>query len=162
MSEMGISVEFAMAGDRIKLDHDLSIEVLSPGEPQSAKSGTDINNNSLVIKISYGRRSFIFAGDAELEEQRELLRAEADLKADILKVPHHGSRSMLPELFEQVQPEAAVISVGAHNTFGHPAQSTLDMLCQAGTRVYRTDLDGAVIIRTDGNNLEIIRGRKSE
>ena len=137
-------------------------KIESPGEAQSIKSGTDANNNSLVIKLAYGRRSFIFAGDAEFEEQKELLCGEADIKADILKVPHHGSRSLNEELLEQVAAEAAVISVGAHNTFGHPAQTTLDILNHAGTRVYRTDTDGAVIIQTDGNNIDIVRGKKSE
>lgn len=160
METRDIPVEHVMAGDRVKLDNDLNIEILSPDD--TVKPGTGLNNNSLVIKISYGRRSFIFTGDAELEEQRELLRGGSDLKADVLKVPHHGSRLLLPELVEQVQAEAAVISVGAHNTFGHPAQATLDMLDAAGTRVFRTDLDGAVIMRTDGNNLEISRGRKIE
>lgn len=155
----GIPVEIAMAGDRITLDSDLMIEVLSPSESRTIQSGADINNSSLVIKVSFGRRSFIFTGDAELDEQRELVRGEADLKADVLKVPHHGSRSLLPDLLELAQPEASVISVGAHNTFGHPDQATLNMLSAAGTSVYRTDLDGAVIMRTDGNSLEISRGK---
>ncbi|MFX4261635.1 DNA internalization-related competence protein ComEC/Rec2 [Pelotomaculum propionicicum] len=158
----GIPVEIALAGDRIALDSDLKIEVLSPAESHTVRSGSDINNSSLVIKVTFGRRSFIFTGDAELDEQRELLRGEADLKADVLKVPHHGSRSLLPALLELVRPEASVISVGAHNTFGHPDQATLNILSAAGTSVYRTDQDGAVIMRTDGNNLEISRGRKSE
>lgn len=162
MEARGIPVKSAAAGDRIKLDGSLDIEVLSPEETQTVKSGADANNISLVIKITYGSRSFVFAGDAELEEQKDLLRGEADLIADVLKVPHHGSRTLLPDLIEQVQPEVALISVGAHNTFGHPARETLDMLNKAGARVYRTDLDGAVIMRTDGNNLVISRGRESE
>lgn len=162
MNVRGIPVEAVASGDKIKLESDLNIEVLSPGETQLIESGTDANNNSLVIKIAYGRRSFIFMGDAELEEQKELLRGDADIRADILKVPHHGSRSLLEELLERVEAETAVISVGAHNTFGHPAQTTLEMLNYAGTRVYRTDTDGAVIIQTDGNNIDIVRGKKSE
>lgn len=162
MEARGIPVKSAGAGDRIKLDGSLDIEVLSPVETQSIKSGSDANNISLVIKITYGSRSFVFAGDAELEEQKDLLRGEVDLRADVLKVPHHGSRTLLPDLIEQVQPEAAVISVGAHNTFGHPAREALDMLNEAGALIYRTDLDGAVIMRTDGNNLVISRGKESE
>jgi competence protein ComEC len=162
LAARGIPVEAAASGDKIRLESAINIEVLSPGETQSINSGTDANNNSLVIKIAYGRRSFIFAGDAELDEQKELLLNVADIKADILKVPHHGSRSLLEELLEQVEAETAVISVGAHNTFGHPAQNTLDMLNNAGTRVYRTDTDGAVIIQTDGNNIDIVTGKKSE
>lgn len=156
-----IPVKVALAGDRIALDSAIKIEVLSPVKSEVMRSQAGLNNSSLIIKISYGRRSFIFTGDAELDEQRELLRGEADLKADVLKVPHHGSRSLLADLVEQVRPEAAVISVGAHNTFGHPARSTLDMLNAAGVTVYRTDLDGAVIMRTDGNNLKIMQGKKT-
>jgi competence protein ComEC len=161
MAAQGIPVEAVTAGDVIKLDRDLKIEVLSPKDLTAAESGTDLNNNSLVIKITYGRRSFIFAGDAEIEAQRELIRGETDLQADILKVPHHGSRFLLPELPEQVDAEAAVISVGARNTFGHPAQAALDMLNLNETQVYRTDQDGAVIVQTDGNNLEFSRGKES-
>ncbi len=157
-----VPVKVPLPGDRIALDGAIKIEVLSPVEGASMSSEADLNNSSLIIKVSYGRRSFIFTGDAELDEQKGLLREEADLKADVLKVPHHGSRSLLPDLVDRINPEAAVISVGAHNTFGHPAQGTLDMLDSAGATIYRTDLDGAVIVRTDGNNLEIMRGRKNE
>jgi competence protein ComEC len=161
MEARGIPVSAAAAGDVIKLDSDLKIEVLSPVEIKTGESGTDLNNNSLVVKVTYGQRSFIFLGDAEIEEQRDLIRGEYDLQADILKVPHHGSRFLLPELLEQVDAEVAVISVGARNTFGHPAYATLDMLNLSGTQVYRTDQDGAVIVQTDGNNLEISRGKES-
>ncbi|MDD4767404.1 MAG: DNA internalization-related competence protein ComEC/Rec2 [Desulfotomaculaceae bacterium] len=157
-----IPVETARAGDRIALDSKVKIEVLSPQAAAAGPPGAGLNNSSLIIKISYGRRSLILTGDAELEEQRELLEGEADLTADVLKAPHHGSRSLLPDLIEQVQPAVAVISVGAYNTFGHPAQTTLDLLQAAGAAVYRTDLDGAVIIRTDGHNLEITSGRKNK
>ncbi len=161
MAARGISVSAAAAGDVIKLDSDLKIEVLSPVETKAGESGSDTNNTSLVIKITYGRRSFIFTGDAEIEEQRDLIREKYDLRADILKVPHHGSRFLLPELLQQVDAEAVVISVGARNTFGHPAYDTLDMLILSGLQVYRTDQDGAVIVQTDGNNLEISRGKES-
>jgi competence protein ComEC len=161
MAARGIPVSAAAAGDVIRLDSDLKIEVLSPVEIKAGESGSDTNNNSLVVKVTYGQRSFIFTGDAEIEEQRDLIREKCDLQADILKVPHHGSRFLLPELLEQVDAEAAVISVGARNTFGHPAYDTLDMLNLSGTQVYRTDLDGAVIVQTDGNNLEICRGKES-
>jgi competence protein ComEC len=161
MAARGIPVSAAAAGDVIKLDSDLKIEVLSPVEIKAGESESDTNNNSLVIKVTFDRRSFIFTGDAEIEEQRDLIREDYDLQADILKVPHHGSRFLLPELLEQVNAEAAVISVGARNTFGHPAYATLDMLSLSGLQVYRTDQDGAVIVQTDGNNLQISRGKES-
>lgn len=160
MAAEGIPVSSAVAGDTIRLDDRVSIEVLSPEETAEVEK-QNLNNSSLVIKLTYGRRSFIFTGDVEPEAQRRLLQREAGLQADVLKLPHHGSRLLLPELVERVKPEVAVISVGAHNTFGHPAQSTLDLLDRAGAKVYRTDQDGAVIVKTDGNRLEISSGKGS-
>lgn len=156
----GTPVEVAQAGSRIVLDQDVNIEILWPEMGKDLESDADLNNSSLVIKVTYGHRSFIFTGDAELEEQKELLRAGVDLESDVLKVPHHGSRFLLPELVEQIQPQVAVICVGAYNSFGHPAQFTLDLLDAAGAKIYRTDLDGAIVIRTDGNSLNITSGKK--
>lgn len=158
MAAGGIPVRAAVAGDTLRLDSEISIEIISP-EEMARETKPDLNNNSLVLKLTYGRRSFIFAGDVEIEAQRGLIQRETDLKADVLKLPHHGSRTLLPELVERVKPEAAVISVGAHNTFGHPAQSTLDLLYRVGAQIYRTDQDGAVIVETDGNKLEIKSGK---
>lgn len=153
MAAGGIPVRTATAGDTLRLDDSISIEVLSP-EEESGEGKNDLNNNSLVIKLNYGRRSFIFTGDVEVDAQGGLIRRETDLKADVLKMPHHGSRFQLPELVERVTPQVVVISVGAHNTFGHPAQSTLDLLYKSGAQIYRTDQNGAVIVQTDGNKLE--------
>jgi len=158
MAASGIMVRTAGAGDTLRLDHNLEIEVLSPAE-MKGESKSFLNNQSLVLKLTYMDRSFIFAGDIEEDAQSGLIRGGADLRADVLKLPHHGSRSLLPELVEQVKPGIVVISVGAHNNFGHPAPSTLDMLYRAGALVYRTDQDGAVIIKTDGYNLEVKTGK---
>ncbi|OPY57040.1 MAG: ComEC family competence protein [Pelotomaculum sp. PtaU1.Bin035] len=154
----GVPVRVAGAGDTLRLDRETVIEVLSPGE-MTGESKAYLNNQSLVLKLTYRHKSFIFTGDVEVEAQKGLLNREADLKANVFKVPHHGSQSLLPELVEQVKPEVAVISVGAHNNFGHPAQSTLDMLYRAGARVCRTDQDGAVIMRTDGYKLDVKGGK---
>lgn len=160
ISDEGIPVRYAAAGDTLRLENGLDIEVLSPVE-RTEESKPGLNNTSLVLKLTFGRRSFVFTGDAELDEQKELIRLATNLKTDVLKIPHHGSRSLLPELVELADPEAAVISVGAHNTFGHPAQSTIDLLNRAGVKVYRTDLDGAVIIQTDGYDLDVRKGKKT-
>jgi len=158
MAGMGVPVKAAAAGDTLRLDGKVGIEVLSP-EKTTGETKPDLNNSSVVLKLTYGRRSFLFTGDVETEAQGELLRREADLRADVLKMPHHGSRLLLPELVEHVHPEMVVISVGAHNTFGHPAQTTLDILDQAGAKIYRTDQDGAVIVETDGNSLKVRMGK---
>ena len=158
MEASGIPVEAARAGDSLTLDSTVHIEILSPGEMSGSKS--NLNNISLVLKMTFKDRTFIFTGDAEVEAQGELLKRGEELKADVLKMPHHGSRTLLPELVEQVKPEVAVIPVGAHNTFGHPAPSTLDLLDRTGATVYRTDLDGAVIVETDGHRLQVRTGAR--
>lgn len=156
LKEDGVPVQAAVAGDVLKLEDGLGVEFLSPGGGTPA----GLNDSSLVLKLTYGRRSFLLTGDVELESQRRLLSGGEDLNTDVFKLPHHGSRTLLPELVEAVSPEVAVISVGAHNTFGHPALSTLDLLDRSGAEVYRTDVDGAVIVSTDGERLDVKRGRK--
>ncbi len=158
MCAQGIPVRYAAADDILRLESGIEIKVLAPVET-TEETKPNLNNKSLVLKITFGRRSFLFTGDAEIAEQEELIRREAELKADILKMPHHGSRVLLPELVKLADPKAAVISVGAYNTFGHPAQSTIELLNRTGIEIYRTDLDGAVIIQTDGYNLEVRKGK---
>jgi competence protein ComEC len=109
----------------------------------------------LVLKITYRQKTFLFTGDIELTGQTWLLEEGGELRADVLKMPHHGSRVLLTDLLDEVDPELAVISVGAYNTFGHPAGSTLESLKERRIAVYRTDTDGAVIVRTDGNRLKV-------
>jgi competence protein ComEC len=156
MEANGIPVEAAGAGDSLALDSMIDLRILSPGEMRASEAS--LNNISLVLKLTYKDRAFLFTGDVELEAQRKLLERGEELEADVLKMPHHGSRTLLPELVQQVQPEIAVIQVGAHNTFGHPAPSTLELLEHSGAAVYRNDLDGAVIIETDGYGLQVRTG----
>jgi len=158
MDEHGIEVQKVAAGDSIELP-ELAIEVLWP-EANNAVEGDAANNSSLVLKLTYGHSSFIFTGDIEVEAQQKMLQNGSELKADVFKVPHHGSRSLLPQLVEKVDPSIAVISVGAHNSFGHPAPATIDLLDKKGITTYRTDMDGAVIVETDGNRIEVKKGKK--
>jgi len=117
----------------------------------------DPNDNSIVARVSYGDRAFLFVGDAERAEESDLVRLGADrLRADVLKVGHHGSRtSSSPAFLAAVKPREAVISCGARNRFGHPAPSTVEALAAAGARIWRTDHDGAVTMTTDGRSLDI-------
>lgn len=157
IDESGIRVHTARAGDVLRLEPEISVEVMWPAE-SGGREGDNCNNSSLVLRLSYGNSSFIFTGDIELETQQKMLFNDEALEADVFKVPHHGSRFLLPELVRKVEPEIAVISVGAHNTFGHPAPTTVDLLYQNGITIYRTDQDGAVIIKTDGNRIEVETG----
>jgi len=130
------------------------VEVLAPCPGLVPDRGA--NDNSFVIRIGLGDRTILMTGDAEHEEEQELLARGLDLRADVLKVGHHGSRtSSTPAFLEAVSPSVAVISCGVRNRFGHPHASTLDSLAQAGARVLRTDQDGSVVVTTDGRSLDV-------
>jgi competence protein ComEC len=128
------------------------LEILAPSDDYRAdKVG---NNDSLVLRISYGSRSFLLTGDMERGIERQLLVAGADLHADVLKVGHHGSRTSSTEPFlEAVSPSVALISAGFENSFGHPNPDVLGRLSARHAAVLRTDLDGLVAARTDGKGL---------
>ena len=131
------------------------VEVLAPCPSFSSDRGP--NDNSIVLRISYGRRSILFVGDTEHEEEGMLLAAAGQrLRSDVLKVGHHGSRtSSTPAFVAAVAPREAVVSVGCRNRFGHPHPLTLTTLEAAGARVWRTDRDGAVVVTTDGQSLDV-------
>ncbi|MEO8878009.1 MAG: DNA internalization-related competence protein ComEC/Rec2, partial [Polyangiaceae bacterium] len=136
---------------------DVTVDVLSPCPAYDPDQPP--NDNSLVLKITYGVRSFLFVGDAEHFEEGELL-AHGDLAADVLKVGHHGSRTSSSAAFiAAVHPIEAVISVGARNRFGHPNPLTLGTLGAAHARVWRTDQNGEISIVTDGQNLVVSSAR---
>jgi competence protein ComEC len=137
------------------------VEVLGPSEPQRG-TRSDPNNNSLVLAISVNGVSMILAGDAEGEEQHALVRTVGPdgLRADVLKVAHHGSAFQDGEFLAVVDPTIALVSVGAGNGYGHPNLALLGRLTRDGARVLRTDLDGdlAVVVGSDGELSVVIRG----
>jgi competence protein ComEC len=139
---------------------DVRIEVFAPCP--STNPDDSANNTSLVLKISYGERSALLVGDAELEEERKLLAASNNLHADFLKVGHHGSKtSTSAEFARAVKPSSAVISCGVRNHFGHPAAATIARLIAEGSAVFRTDYDGEIRWSTDGHTIWL-QSAKSE
>jgi len=119
-------------------------EIVNPTGPD--------NDQSLVVRIEFGREAFLFTGDIEEAAERKLLRWGNLLRTTVLKVPHHGSRTSIdPNFLAQVAPDVAVISVGANNSYRHPSLETLVAYRALNTQLYRTDQDGAVIVETDGN-----------
>jgi competence protein ComEC len=112
----------------------------------------NLNDTSLVFRVTYRDVSLLFTGDSEAPVHQALMAAD-DLRADVLKVPHHGSKTTDTEFFAAVSPSVAVISVGANNLFGHPHPDTLAAL--DGTRLFRTDEDGRVTIRSDGRTIRV-------
>ncbi len=122
--------------------------------PVSDNYGDNANNYSVGIRLTYGDTSFLLAGDAEEEAEEDMLDSGQELKADVFKASHHGSRtSNTEEFLEAVNPEYAVISCGENNKYGHPHAQTLNTLRAMGIKVFRTDEQGAVIIKSDGKEL---------
>ncbi|SHH19558.1 MBL fold metallo-hydrolase [Clostridium grantii] len=127
-----------------------TFEILAP----NSSDYSDTNNYSIVIKLTYGDTSFLFTGDCEDVSEEEMVAKGLDLKADVLKIGHHGSRdSTIDEFLLAVDPMYAVISVGRVNTYGHPHKRVMDKLKEKNIDVYRTDESGTVIASSDGNNI---------
>lgn len=122
-----------------------------------APNGTeykDINNTSIVIRVTFGNNSFMFNGDAEDISENEMISKKFDISADVLKVGHHGSNSSTSQEFlDKVNPKYAVISVGIGNSYGHPHKTTMEKLKDKNIKVYRTDENGTIIATSDGKNI---------
>lgn len=130
------------------------LEVLWPCPRYDA--ALDLNDNSIAVRLEYGRRSFLFTGDLEREAERRLLDAGRIQHADVLKVGHHGSKTSSSSAFvDSVRPSLAMISCGAGNRYGHPSDSVLARLQAAGAEVFRSDIHGGVIVSTDGESLDV-------
>lgn len=114
----------------------------------------NLNNYSVVVKIEFGDTSFLFEGDAEALSEMEMVNKGYNLKADVLKVGHHGSSSSTCAKFlAKVQPKYAVISVGKDNSYGHPQKGTMDRLKNSKVKVFRTDECGTIVALSDGRNI---------
>ena len=149
-AKRGIPVLRPLGGVSIHLGG-AEIEVIHPG-PGSRTSSSSPNDTSLVLRVAHRRRAVLLTGDLEAEVENALGGITGlALQADLLKVAHHGSRTSTTTAFlERVNPSVAVISVGRTNPWGHPNKQVLDRLRELGVVVYRTDLDGAVLLSTDG------------
>jgi competence protein ComEC len=123
------------------------VEVLWPRAVRLSGTPEDVNNNSVVLRVRYGSETVLFAGETQEEAQGELLKQPWLLRADVLKVSHHGSRHMLPAFYAATGARIALIPVGP-NTFGHPSPQTLDAL--SGMRIFRADRNGEVTVTLDG------------
>lgn len=139
-------------GDILDWDDELLVECLHPVDPL----GSDINNASIVLRITFENVTFLFTGDLQSEGEMDIIGAVGDVAADILKVGHHGSyTSTSINWLSAVDPSCAAIEVGYGNPYGHPHDEVLDRLDSWGAAVYRTDLDGTFIISTDGTDIEV-------
>jgi competence protein ComEC len=150
--ERSIPVHHAVRGESISFEGepDLSLQVLHPA-PGSPKPGRDANDDSIVLKLTYGRHGVLLEGDAEQDAESEMVRdASGALGSQVLKVAHHGSdTSSSTQFIGLVDPQVAIISVGQSNRFGHPAPETIETLAASGARIYRTDMNGTIEIIAD-------------
>jgi beta-lactamase superfamily II metal-dependent hydrolase len=146
-----VTINTAKYGVSLDLGNSVHAEILSPLNAEYE----DLNDYSAVIKLSYGKVSFLFTGDAGKIPESEMLKKGIDLSASVLKVGHHGSNTSTTDNFlDAVYPKYAVISVGKDNDYNHPASTTISKLKDKGIKIYRTDESGTVIASTDGNEIQ--------
>ena len=145
----GLTPTLPAPGDQFSLGS-AQCTVLAPLDAEDSST----NDTSIVLRIDYGETSFLFTGDAERPSEQAMLDSGTQLSATLLKVGHHGSSTSTSYPFlRAVMPQYAVISVGANNDYGHPDPDVLSRLRDAGTTVYRTDLQGNIVVTSDGQEL---------
>ncbi len=148
LDRQGVSITVPRAGDTFSLGS-AQAQIVGPIRPYD-----EPNNTSIVLRIVYGGTSFLFTGDAEREEEQDILEAGYPLNSTVLKVGHHGSDTSTSYPFlREIMPRYAVISVGEGNSYGHPTEAALSRLRDAGVTVYRTDLQGEIHCVSDGKTV---------
>jgi len=148
----GLVVNSAKSGNNIIDSDNLRVEILAPNNSDYSS----LNDYSVVLRIVYEDRSFLFMGDAEVLSEEEILDNKYDVRSDVIKVGHHGSNTSSSSTFlNKVRPSYAIISVGVDNSYYHPHPSILKRYEKLGSKIYRTDLEGDIILTSDGNGIEI-------
>lgn len=148
LDEQGKAITVPEPGDKFSLGS-AQVEILGP-----VREYDDTNDTSIVLRIDYGETSFLFTGDMETGAEADLLDSGADVSATVLKAGHHGSDTSTSYRFlREVSPKYTVISVGEGNSYGHPSDEVLSRFRDAGTEVYRTDMQGHIIAESDGKTV---------
>jgi len=156
IKDEGTPLKIIQNGQTIKLGENAELYILYPFEDLTGKKVENLNNTSILCRLTYGSNSFLFTGDAEKEEEQDLIDHNIYLKSDVLKVGHHGSNTSSTENFlRAVSPEIGVISAGKDNKFGHPSDKTLEILESNKIKIYRTDENGDVEIVSDGKKIKV-------
>jgi competence protein ComEC len=154
IDKRNISYRVVKNGDIVDFDPNVKVEVLNPQNTWFE----NINDNSVVLKITYGDVSFLLPGDAEGDAEQVYARQLDHI--DVLKVGHHGSKTSTSDyLLNKIYPDISVISVGKGNSYGHPSIITLNKLAKSHSEIYRTDINGDITITTDGNTYSIVTER---
>ncbi|UYO61780.1 MBL fold metallo-hydrolase [Acetobacterium wieringae] len=149
ITNKGMSISKPVIGETFKLG-DATCTILGP----MGADDSDLNTYSIVLKVDFNNNSFLFTGDAEAVNESAMINSGRDLNVDVLKVGHHGSTSSTTQAFlDATSPSYAVICVGAGNSYGHPAASTITRLQNDGAKIFRTDQSGTVVATSDGTNI---------
>ena len=152
----GLQVQHPVPGDVLDFNG-LPVEIFGP-----VKEYSNLNNYSIVLRVSVGETAFLFTGDVEIEGEYDILEQGFDISADVLKVSHHGSSgSSVEEFLAYTDADYAVISVGEGNIYDHPEAVTLKRLQNYGMEIYRTDEQGTIVCDTDGKNISFRQERES-
>ena len=135
------------AGNILNIDKFVRVKIFSPGKNLT----NDINDNSIVMKLEYNKFSCLFTGDISKKIEQDLAKQyRTELKSTILKVAHHGSKTSSDESFiKQVTPKISLIGVGKNNKFGHPSKDVLNILEDNGSKVFRTDIYGEIVLKVN-------------
>src|SRR5688572_16685657 len=163
LTKSGAKYEVSRPGVKYDLGGGALLMILGPHEPfftrdKMRTGGNEANANSIVARLDYGSFSMLLTGDAEEQTEHQLLTKDLNLEAPILKVSHHGSKyASSADFLNRVKPEMAIISCGAWNRYGHPAQSVLDRLREVNSamKLYRTDLHGEITLTTRGKQADV-------
>ena len=151
ISNNNINTKAVSYGDSFMLGS-AYVEIIAP-----MKKDNNINNMSVVTKITYGNNSFLFTGDCEKDVEKQILREGVDVSADVISVAHHGSKTSSSNNFlSAVNPKYAIISCGIDNNYGHPSLETLEIFEDFGMFPYITSVHGDVTVTSDGNNVTVI------
>ena len=154
IEEKDTNVTEAVSGNKYYIG-DANFTILAPNND----SYNSLNDYSVVIRFVYGNTSFMFTGDAESLSESEILDIypTSSLKCDVLSAGHHGSSTSNSEDFVYaVNPETVLISCGEGNSYGHPHREALTLFEKIGAKVYRTDIEGSIVIKSDGNTISVI------
>lgn len=140
---------------RVILDENAFLDIIYPFESLAGMEVKNLNNSSIVVKLTHGQNKFLLAGDIESEIEAKLLEKNIDLAAKVFKANHQGSdTSNTEEFLKAVNPQIIVITVGADNKFGHPNGRILKRFERIGAKIYRTDQNGTIKMKSDGNDID--------
>lgn len=153
-----LSITLPKVGDKYKIGNG-EFTIIAPVKEDY---GSNLNNYSVGIIMSYGENKFIFTGDAEKVAEEDIISTNINIDADLMKMGHHGSSTSNSDvLLDKISPKIAIISCGQNNSYGHPHQEVLNEISKRGVEVYRTDLQGNIIVTSDGKEITV-KTQKSE